>query len=478
MEFDLSKRHCFYFHETTKIPHGSYNEKALSDYIVEFAKAHNLKYMQDDMWNVIVYKPASVGYESAEPLIIQAHIDMVCEKNKDSNHNFETDPLQLYVEDGWLKAKGTTLGADDCAGAAYILAILEDDTLAHPALECIFTVQEEVGLFGAMNLKAEDISAHRMISLDGGGEVSTLLSSAGGCRADISKKLEWEDNTDACYRVAVRGLFGGHSGGEIHKEKGNANVLVARILKEAQVNGCDIQLINFNGGLKDNAIPREADMVFASNTNVEELKKSLFNTENDIKIELEFSDAGFHMEFEPVETESKKLTQAVSDAILDYAMLMPNGFMHRSMAIEGLTLTSLNLGVVEMDEERISFHVSIRSAIESGIDHLVRQLELLAKHLGFAIETGARYPGWNYSEVSGMRDIYDEVVQELYGKPLVKLAAHGGCECGVFKALVNDMDIISVGPVSKDIHTPDESLDLASFDRTYTILRNIVSRCK
>ena len=477
MEFDLTKRHCFYFNETTKIPHGSFNEKALSDYIVEFAKNNGLEYVQDDSYNVVVYKDASKGYENAAPLILQAHIDMVCEKNKDSSHNFEKDPLELYVEDGLLKAKGTTLGADDCAGAAYMLAILEDKTLKHPRLECIFTTMEEVGLIGASRLDKNVFSAKRMISLDGGGETSTMLTSAGGCRCDIIRKIEWQNNEAACYSIAIRGLAGGHSGGEIHKEKGNANQLAIRVLKEAMIAGCDATLVSYNGGLKENAIPRESDIIFASSSSYDDLLKAILLSEKAIKEELEFSDSGFAVEFNKVELSDKKMTKESSDDVIDYVYLMPNGFRHRSMAIEGLTITSLNIGVVETKEDSIVLHVSLRSAIDSGMDNLIHILSTLAKRLGFIVETGARYPGWNYSTVSPMRDTFAKVVKEIYDTELVLIAAHGGCECGVFKGLEPEMDIISVGPKSAFIHTPDEQLDLASFDRTYDLLCSIIAEC-
>ena len=477
MEFDLNKRHCFYFYETTKIPHGSRNEKALSDYVVEFAKAHGLRYKQDHVYNVIIYKDASKGYEDAEPLILQAHLDMVCEKNKDSDHDFEKDPLKLIVKDGILKADGTTLGADDCTGVAYMLAILEDDTLPHPPLECIFTTMEEIGLLGSMELKAEDLHAHRMISLDGGGEDCTMLTSAGGCRVDLTKELKWEENQDACYKIAVRGLAGGHSGGEIHKEKGNANTLMARIMKELQIGGVDVQLVSISGGLKENAIPRECDVMIASSSERKAVREALLKSAKAIKTELEFSDEHFYVEFFDAPVSSKKMSKACSDAIIDYIYLMPNGFQHRSMAIEGLTLTSLNLGVVESDEHQILLRTSLRSALESGIEHLVRVLSTLAKHFDFTMSTSARYPGWNYSVNSPMRDTFAKVVKEIYGTELRLIAAHGGCECGVFKGLVPDMDIISVGPNSAYIHTPDEQLDLASFDRAYHLLCSIIAEC-
>ena len=227
MQFDLSKRYCYYFNEICKIPHGSRNEKAISDFIVNFAKEHHLEYKQDDVYNVIIEKKASSGYEDSEPIILQAHIDMVNEKNKTSNHDFDKDPLDLYVdEDGWLHAKGTTLGADDGKGVAYMLAILEDDSLSHPALQCFFTSMEEIGLLGAVNLKAQDIKANKMINLDGGGEFVTTTSSAGGANVFVTKEIHFEENTDATYRLEVRGLLGGHSGTLIHTEKGNANIML------------------------------------------------------------------------------------------------------------------------------------------------------------------------------------------------------------------------------------------------------------
>lgn len=478
MEFDLSKPHCFYFNEIAMIPHGSNNEKALSDYLVAFAKKHQLAFKQDDMFNVIIYKKATSGYENSAPLMIQAHMDMVCEKNKDSNHDFLSDPLNLYVEDGLLKAKGTTLGADDGTGVAYMLAILADDKLAHPPLECVFTVQEETGLYGAMNLKAEDISAHRMISLDGGGETNTLLSSAGGCRDRVVKSLSWQTNSDETYQLSVLGLSGGHSGGEINKEKGNANKLVIRMIKEAQLENADIRLVSYDGGLKENAIPREADVVFVSKTPLTTLETLFEKSAKDIKEELEFSDAGFKYILKEVTKVTSCWTDKCSKEVIDMVYLLPNGFKARSMAIEGLTMTSLNLGVVTTEKDQLQLAISIRSALKSGIENLIREIACLCEIFGASYSIHAFYPGWNYSEISNMRDTLTAVVKELYDVKLELIAAHGGCECGVFKAMYDDMDIVSIGPKTKFIHTPDEELDLASFDRTYRLLTTFVSALK
>lgn len=478
MKFDLSKRYCYYFNELAKLPHGSGKEKPISDFVVNFAQEHGLKCLQDEIWNVIIYKDASAGYEDAAPLMIQAHMDMVCEKNGDSNHDFDRDPLDLFVEDGKLMARGTTLGADDCAGVAYMLALLEDETLQHPALDCVFTVMEETGLNGAKELKAEDLRAHRMISLDGGGETSAMITSAGGCRCRITKAAEWEENTQATYRLAVRGLSGGHSGQDIHLEKGNANKLVARGIKELQLKGADIHLVSYNGGLKDNAIPRESEIVFTSSAEAAELEKWVRETENDIKEELAFSDSGFHYIFSEAKAATQRLTRSCTDAVIDFAFLMPDGFQHRSMAINGLTITSLNLGVVNSYQENFLFNVSLRSGINSGIDNLIHVLDSMSARLGLSMTTDSRYPAWNYSEKSAIRDTFTAVVKEQYGEAPEFNASHGGTECGIFKSLIPDMDIVAFGPIAEHIHTPDEELDLASFDRTYRLLCGLVSACR
>ncbi len=479
MVYDCTLPHRRYFYEIAQHPHGSTNEKPLSDYLVAFAKEHGLEYMQDEMYNVIIRKPATAGYENAPVLAIHAHMDMVCEKNKGTEHDFEKDPIKFVVsDDGILRADGTTLGADDCTGVAYMLSILADEALPHPELECIFTTQEEIGMFGAMALKPEDIRAHRMISLDGGGENNTLLTSAGGCRLEANKPLQKQPNEKPCYAVRVRGLTGGHSGGEIHKEKGNANKLLARILKEAQLAGFRFELCDINGGLKDNAIPRECDAVIACAGDAAALEARVRATAQDIWQELEFSDVGFKVEFEPVETAAEACTPACTDEVVNMLFLYPNGFMARSMAIEGLTMTSLNVGIVYVEENVLKVVISVRSMLGSAIDHLEAQVRTVSGLFGATVQRDASYPGWKYSEYSPMRETMRAAVKELYNEELNVTATHGGCECGVFSQIHSDMDLISIGPVTRYIHTPDEELDLASFDRTYILLTNVVTKCK
>lgn len=476
MEFDLNKRHCFYFKELANIPRGSRNEKAVSDYVVAFAKQHNLTVKQDHVYNVIIEKPGTHGLENASPVILQAHLDMVNEKNKDSNHNFETDPLDLYVEDGWLKARGTTLGCDDGYGCSYMLAILESETIKHPPLQCIFTTMEEIGLLGACELKKEDIHADRMISLDGGGENTTTVSSAGGANVFVRKEVSFEENTNPTYMLSIRGLLGGHSGGLIHTEKGNSNLLAARLLKEAIYHNYQIQLVSFQGGLKDNAIPREADVLFTSSTPLSDLEESFKNTEADIKKELQDSDPGFYCTFTQVDASSTHMSLQDTSDVLDYIYLVPNGMLHKSMVIEGLTEASSNLGVITTENNIVLFDHLIRSAKDTMTKHTLNQIRTIASRLNMQVEAHETIKGWAYDPQSQMRQIFRKVLEKR-GETLVERATHGGLETGILKGLNPNLDIITHGPRAEGAHTPDEKMNLESFDKSFEILCEILGEC-
>ncbi len=476
MEFDLSKRYCYYFNELSKIPRGSRNEKAASDWVVEFAKAHGLKYTQDEVWNVVVDKPASPGYEDKPPIILQGHLDMVCEKNNDVEHDFEKDPLDLYVdEEGWLHARGTTLGADDGYGIAYMMAILEDDKLPHPPLSCMFTVMEEIGLLGASHMKASDIHGKRYINLDGGGEVRTMVSSAGVTTIIGHCPISFEPNSDPAYMLEITGLKGGHSGGAINKELGNSNKIAARILKELQLAGIELQLVSFRGGMKFNAIPREAFVCFTSKASKAQIEEKLAVIEKTIWTELEFSDAGFKAAIKDAAAD-KRIVKERSDAFIDFLFLLPNGMFNRSMKIEGLTTSSNNAGVVTTTDSEIYVECLSRAALNSHMELTCEQAVLLGKLLGVNVEIKDHSDGWAYSEVSPLRDTLRAVLKK-HDVELEELAGHGGLECGTFKGLEPDLDIITYGPIASGAHTPDEKLDLASFDRAYGILCEVLAEC-
>lgn len=472
MEYILNHdiAHHKYFEEMTRIPHGSFHEEAYSNYLVAFAKEHGLRYIQDEMFNVIIYKDAASGYETHEPVLLQAHIDMVCEKNKDTQFDFEKDALQLYIENGFLKAKGTTLGADDGVGVAYILSILADKDAKHPALECAFTVQEEVGLFGALALRKEYFSANRMINLDDGGENATCTTSAGGMNVILKKERIAVPAYGNGYRIDVSGLSGGHSGGEIDKEKGNANKLLSRALFMLHKQ-YGISLSRIQGGLKDNAIPREAGAVFVSDAEFDQIAAYVQSVEKIFKQELEFSDAHVHMEIKECEVKDV-LSVEDTEEVLSLLLTLPNGLRHRSMNIEGLSVASSNVGVISTSDDEIMVNVSLRGAMESYVDTFAMEIDTLADVYGFESVHEARYPSWSYRSESNMRDTLKKVCKNVLGKELRMMAVHGGLECGVFKAMNENIDIVTMGPKMQDIHTPDEALDLASFDATFTLLKS------
>ena len=337
-------------------------------------------------------------------------------------------------------------------------------------------ILEEIGLIGAGNLKPEDVHGSRYINLDAGGEVGTYVSSAGGATAVMTLPLEKEKNDSPAYQLSIRGLKGGHSGAMIHLELGNANLLLVRALQELKKNGIEVRMVSFNGGMQYNAIPREADAQFVSQGDCRRISEVLTATESNFKKELEFSDPDVRLELSRIDAE-ERLTEKCSDSFLNFVFLMPDGMKHRSMVIDDLTTSSLNAGVVKTGDNEIVIEDLIRSALESHTDTLVDQLTVLGDMLGWKVEIKNRIMGWGFSAESPLRNILKEVLAER-GIEMQEMATHGGLECGVFKGLRPDLDIITYGPVADGEHTPDESLDLASFDRAYENLCEVLRRAK
>lgn len=472
---DWTKPYHRFFEEMTRIPHGSYHEKAYSDYLAEFARERGLRYKQYDIGNVIIYKEGTPGYESHPAVVLQSHIDMVWEKAPESNHDFMKDPLELYIEDGWLHARGTTLGADDGTGVAYMLSILDDKTIPHPPLECVFTVQEEVGLHGAFALEPEDLKGRRYISLDdGGGGMITTITSAGGMGWSGILAVPCCRVVREGYRLIVGGLQGGHSGECINQEKGNAIKICTRVLKELQKQG-RLTLADFQGGCKDNAIPRDCQAVFVSELDKGQICDIVEKTALTIQGEYRYSDEGLQIWAEPFQVETV-WDQKASDRLLDFLFLCPNGMRHHSMKIPGLTTASENLAVVRMEpeQEQVVISLSLRAAEESYLDEMAEELQLLADLYSISFETSSRYPAWGYEENSYMREVMKKAVKTVMGRELELLAVHGGLECGVFKNKWPDMDMVTLGPVGKDVHSPDERMDLESFDECYALLKEFL----
>lgn len=463
MILNHEKRAQFYFEEIAKIPHGSKNEAALSQYLVDFAVKHELEYKQDEMKNVIIWKKGNAN--NNDYVMFQAHIDMVCEKNKDVNHDFETDPIQLIVENGWVRANGTTLGADDGFGVAIMLALLEDQSSSMPPLECIFTVEEEIGLFGAAAIKPEDLRAKRMISLDGGGENFTLTTSAGGQRGHMAFKGNKLDETAAGIHIAVRGLHGGHSGAMIDKGLGNSLVIMSRLLNE--IKDLNPRISSVEGGSKDNAIPRESDAMIA--VDASKAKAKLLPLIKAIKEEYMHTDELFYVDIEDASV-TGLFDESFSQELIEVMMLMPHGILTFSPVFEGLVEASENFGVMSTIQDEVQITVSMRSSIDSQLDYMANVLTIITKQYGGSIVLDSRYPGWAYSAISPLRDLFVETYESMYDKKVDMNGAHGGLETGIFKSYVPSMDIITMGPIAHGAHTPEERMELASFDRIYDVI--------
>ena len=461
-----------FFEEISAIPRGSGNEEGISRYLAGFAEARGLRFVRDSANNVVIYKAGSAGREQEPPLMLQAHMDMVCEQLSGCGHDFLTDPLKLRVEDGLLRASGTTLGADDGAGVSFMLAILDDSGLSHPPLECVFTTNEETGMDGARALKKDLISARRMIGLDEEGETTTCVSSSGGRRLLARCPILFSENTAPCYLLTVTGLKGGHSGACIDRPLGNAIKLGFRVLYQLLERGVDIRIIRITGGAKDNAIPREFAVLFASSFSAPMLEKYVNAIGAELKEEYREEDPGLAVALEDAERVDSAITPEDSGALITMGYLLPNGMLAQSPRL-GIPTVSLNVGVILQSAENIDFDCCLRSPFRSAREDMSRQVEAISSIFGGFIQVQNDYDGWNYSETSPLRDALRKVLAER-GCELQEFSTHGGLETGIFKGRYPQMDIITYGPVMSGIHTPDEALDLASFLRSYENLVRVL----
>ena len=469
---DHSKLHQKYFEEISMIPRASYKEEKIADYLEGFAKQRGFKYIRDEINNVIIYKPASKGYEDHGAVILQAHTDMVCEKNADCSHDFDKDPIDLYIEDGILRARGTTLGADDGMGCAYILAVL-DTEFPHPALECVFTSQEEVGLNGAFALKPEYFTAKKYVNLDFGGHgTGTCTTSAGGEMVGLKKPVEYEACELPAYRLFVTGLKGGHSGVCINQERGNSLKICARILKEIS-GSCDMRIVDLNGGLKNNAIPRECEALFVSEAPEASIREAFESMASKIKNELRFQEPGLTMTFEKASADHAICEETSAD-ILDLMYLLPTGLRHKSMEIADLPVASENLASVRCKEDHLEFQYSLRAEKMSYRDQMEGELCILSCIYDMTMEVYSKFPSWEFNPDSQLRSILIDTYRKARGKEMELLATHGGLECGVFCDLIPGLDVVTLGAEAEGAHTPKEQMNLESFDQIFEILKSFL----
>lgn len=467
------------FEEIAGIPHGSGNTKAISDYCVAFAKRLGLPVVQDAYYNIIIKKPGTPGYEDSEPVIIQGHMDMVCEKEAGCTIDFTRDGLELYVDGDFLKAKGTTLGGDDGIAIAYAFALLESQDICHPPLEIVLTVDEEVGMLGAEAIDLSILSGRRLLNIDSDEEGCFLTGCAGGLRADCHLPMGRRRVEGRNCRLKIHGLLGGHSGGEIHKERANAVMVMGRILK-GLTEEMDFGLAELAGGLMDNAIPREctAELVIADEA-VTVLMSLADRWKEVLGHEYKASDPEITITVTRGETGRFSVLDPGSlSKLLLFLRSVPYGVQHMSMDIPGLVETSLNPGIMKLLEEEFQLNFSLRSSITSRKYEMLDRLVFLTEFLGGEVETFGDYPAWEYRAQSPLRRLMADTYRDVFGKEPVIQAIHAGLECGIFSGKIKDLDCISFGPNNYDIHTPKERLSISSVQRVWELILEFLKRAK
>ncbi len=452
------ERIFYYFTELAKIPHGSGNMQKISEYCVQFAKKHSLEYYTDNSFNVVIKKKASKGYENHKAVILQGHLDMVCEKENTSNIDFLTDPICVLTDGEFLFADSTTLGADNGIAVAMVLSILEDNSLEHPPIEAVFTTDEETGMYGALALDVGVLCARSLINIDS--EEQGVLTA--GCAGGITGKAHFELKTtkinNPCYKITVGGLLGGHSGIDIDKNRLNANKLMGQILNSLTE---EFNLVSICGGDKDNAIARNCVAVISCKNNPsQQIEKLNIKTNAETPI----------ITVEQIDATNMAATYADSKKIAELLFNAPNGVIKYSTNVEGLVQTSLNMGVIRTDENALSITFSLRSAKKNELYDLQNRITALVTQNGGKIEFGGGYPAWEYKENSPLRDTLCNTYEKMYGQKMKVDIIHAGLECGLLSEKIDGLDAVSIGPNIYDVHTPNERLDIASAKSTYEYL--------
>ncbi len=449
----------------------------ISSFCLDFAAAHSLEAIRDAAFNVIIKKPASQGFENAAPIILQGHLDMVCQKEPSCGKDFSRDGLDLFLDGDFLKARGTTLGADNGIAVAMILAVLEDSSLSHPPIEAVFTVDEEIGLLGATKLDATSLSARRMINLDSEDLDCATVSCAGGAdfAAELPIKRERACGTELLIRFS--GLCGGHSGICIHEGRVNANILAGRFLNHMQ-SVSPFKLISVNGGDKGNAIPPISEIRLVSE-NTDEFIKEAAAFSAVLKAELSAREPDFTCEIKKLSHgEHTVMSEESKNLVLLALVSSPDGVVAMSREIENLVETSLNLGVLKTEENLVLFRFALRSNKKSALSFLKEKLFFIFSSLSARCEVSGEYPPWEFCKNSPLRELYISTYTELFGaEPRIE-AIHAGLECGVFSDKLNGLDCISIGPQMYGVHTTSERLSVSSVMKIYELLVKMLSLCK
>lgn len=477
---DLEPYRVFkFFEEICQIPHGSGNVREISNYCISFAKERKLFALQDEMYNVIIKKPASAGMEALPSVILQGHLDMVCEKNADVDFDFEKDGLRLAVDGDEVHAQGTTLGGDDGIAVAMALAILDDDTLPHPALEVLFTTEEETGMDGASHLDCSKLSSKYMINIDSEEEGVITAGCAGGLKSHAVFKADDMDFEGIEYELAVSGLAGGHSGAEIHIGRANANKLLGRLLFSLRKE-VDFGLIEINGGAKDNAIAREgAARIVIPEEQCDLASQIIDRCRKDIQNEYRVVDKDICIALNKKSSYKGRVQSfATAEKIIYLLFNSPYGVQSMSADLPGLVESSLNLGVVRTKDDEITLTWAVRSSVKSRKWLINDQLLYMTEMLGGDYTWRGDYPEWAYRPESPLRTLAVNTYEKMFGKKPVVSTIHAGLECGLFSEKMPDVDMISIGPDLKDIHTPNERLSISSTKRTFNYICEMLRNFK
>lgn len=471
------ERVFYYFEEISKIPRCSLNEDKIAQYLVDFAKDKGLDFAKDDYNNVIIKKDGTNNRES-ETIILQGHMDMVCEKTEDCSIDFQNDEIPIEVEGDFVLSRKTTLGADNGIAVAMSLAILEDENIEHPPLEVLITSDEESGMTGALNLDGSLLKGKTLINLDSEEEGVACVSCAGG-QEDIvtfTKDREVIPEDYDCFTLSISGLNGGHSGMEIDKGLGNSNKLLGRALSEIREE-IEFKLIDIYGGAKPNAIPRFAESIIAiKKDNLEKLNELVDTINETYKKELKKIDGNIELSIEESQNYSFSLSENLTNNLIDYICIAPNGIQTMSKDIEGLVESSTNMGVINSSEKEFKFIFSVRSSVESLKSEISLRNSIAAKVCGGIHEIMGKYPAWEYKEDSKIREIAKEVYLETTGNELKCEAIHAGLECGLFKERIGDLDMLSIGPNIYGVHAPGEKISIKSTENVYEFLLNLLKK--
>lgn len=470
-----------FFEEISRIPHGSGNTGEISNYLKAFAEERSLFCRQDELGNIIIIREASPEREEEEPYILQAHMDMVAVSAPGTQIDMKAEPLRLKVEDGRVFAESTSLGGDDGIGVAYCLALLDDSAHSFPRLEVILTVDEETGMEGATGIDLSMLRGRRMVNLDQEEEGVFITSCAGGARVDVEMPMEREEAPKEAYRLMefrITGLMGGHSGMEIGKGLGNANWLLGSLLCGLSLR-YDVRLVRMKGGLADNAIPREAEAaVYVRETDLPEILSYAEAEEQKMRETLGEKDPGFKMEklCHDVTVSVPAYTRKTTADALACICKLPNGVINMSEDVEGLVETSLNLGVMSLQEDSLRLSYAVRSSVDQSKENLCRHMVEISVRAGGKASVRNAYPGWAYRKDSPLREQMVRIYEEMYGKKPMLEAIHAGLECGILAGKIPELDCVSIGPNLQNVHTAEESMDIMSVGRVWTYLLEILKR--